>query len=102
MWVWPQFPPKPVRHLSLAPLKPGLDGVGEAVLGVDLVVSHVEQYLQQPLLLLRLRHGLGLLPPFILRLPRSLKQSVPGLRVWAQSLLHHLIVESPGSGRVTI
>lgn len=76
--------------IIIVPLKPGLDAAGEAVLWVDLVVPHVEQNPQQPLLVLRLRHGLCLLPYFLLSLllslPHSLKQSVPGLRVRAQSL----------------
>lgn len=68
---------------SLVPLKPGLDAAGEAVLGVDLVVPHVEQNPQQPLVVLRLKHGL-----FLLALPHSLKQIVPGLLVWAPSLFN--------------
>ena len=64
---------------SLLPLKPGLDAAAEAVCGVDLVVPHVEQNLQQLLLVLRPRQGLCLLRPH-----HSLKQSVPGVLVRAQ------------------
>lgn len=82
--IRPQFPPDPQNlYHSFVPLKPGLDAAGEAVLGVNLIVSHVEQNLQQLLLVLRLRHGCCFVPAFLLSLPPSLKQSVPGLLVWA-------------------
>lgn len=44
----------PVNKTVFLPLKPGLDGAGQSVLGVDLVVPHEEQNPQKPLLLLML------------------------------------------------
>ncbi|TNN58653.1 hypothetical protein EYF80_031156 [Liparis tanakae] len=89
-------------YRSPVPLKPGLDAAGEAVLGVDLVVPHVEQNAQQPLPVLRLRHSSGLRPPLLLRLHRSPVQSLPGFLVRDQAIFNQLVIESPGPGRVAI
>lgn len=75
---------------SAPPFKPGLDGAGEVVMGVDLVGPHVEENLQQLFLVLRLGRRY------------SLEKSVPSFLMWTQLLSNQLLVQSPGGSCVSM